>query len=234
MLKQTSKNFRQIFLLEFTKELIRNTFSYKELRIKKEVRQVVHEKPIRQRLLRKDLFKREVLQGAVKKKIKRDFETVSQLKKEEEILPEFKKYSLKKPSAPKFPASYRIPAPLQIPESRLPRTVEYLRPTRGSRTIDLGKLEPLIRDRLVKIIECNGPDERIIVMGAMGRKSTKITLTKAEINDIINRFSQAAKIPVNEGVFRVVFGNLILSAIVSEIIGSKFLIKKIAPGPVLR
>jgi hypothetical protein len=230
MLKQTPKNFKQLFLLEFTKELIRSTITYKELRIKKEVREVVHEKPIKQRLPRKDLFKREVLRGAVKEKIKRDFETVSQLKKEEEILPEFKKYSLKKPLTPKAPFPYGIPAPLQIPESRLPKTVEYLRPTMGLRTIDLGKLNPLVKDRLVRVIECNGPDERIVVMGAMGRKSTKITLTKAEIDDIIKRFSQAAKIPVNEGVFRIVFGNLILSAIISEIIGSKFLIRKMAPG----
>ena len=231
MLKQTSKNFKQLFLLKFTKELIRNTITYKELRIKKEVRQVVHERPIRQRLLQKDLFKREILRGTVKEKIKRDFEKISQLKKEEEILPEFKKYSLKKPSPSKAPFPYRIPVPLKIPESRLPETVQYLRPTLTSRMINLGKLDPLVRDRLVKIIECNGPDERVIVIGAMGRKSTKIVLSKEEIDDIIKRFSEAAKIPVNEGVFRVVFGSLILSAIVSEIIGSKFLIRKMVPGP---
>ena len=228
MLKQTSKNFKQLFLLEFTKELIRSTLTYKELRIKKEVRQVVHEKPIRQRLPQKDLLKREILRGTVKEKIKRDYETVSQLKKEEEILPEFKKYSLKKPSPPRAPLPYRIPVPLQIPESKLPETVQYLRPMPTQRAIDLGKLNPLVKDRLVRIIECNGPDEKVIVMGAMGRKSTKIILTKEEINDIIKRFSQAAKIPVHEGVFRVVFGNLVLSAIVSEIIGSKFLIRKMS------
>ena len=178
------------------------------------------------------MFKREILRSTVKEKIKRDYEAVSQLKTEE-ILPEFKKYSLKKPLTQRAPFPYRIPAPLQIPESRLPRTVEYLKPTPTQKAIDLGKLNPLITDRLVRVIECNGPDERIIVMGAMGRKSTKIILTKEEIDDMIKRFSQAAKIPVNEGVFRVVLGNLILSAIVSKIIGSKFLIRKIAPGPVI-
>jgi len=231
MLKQTSKNFKQFFLLEFTKELIRSTITYKELRIKKEVKEVVHEKPIKQRLLQKDLFKREVLRGAVKEKIKRDFETVSQLKKEEEILPEFKKYSLTKPSSSRAPLSHRIPVPLRIPEPKLPETVQYLRPTPSQRGIDLEKLDPLVRDPIVRIIECNGSNQRVIVIGAMGRKNTKITLTEKEIDDIIKKFSDAAKIPVHEGVFRAVFGSLILSAIVSEIIGSKFIIRKMtSPG----
>ena len=97
--------------------------------------------------------------------------------------------------------------------------------------IDLGKLHPLIRDPLVKVIECNGPDEKIIVIGAMGRKNTKIILTKEEINNTINKFSEAAKIPVHEGVFKVVFGTLIFSAMISEVVSSKFLIRKMAPGP---
>ena len=237
MLKQTSKNFKQFFLLEFTKELIRSTHTYRELRIKKEVKEIVHEKPIKQRLPQKDLLKREILRGAVKEKIKRDFETVSQLKKEVEILPEFKKYSLTKPVGhelvePPLRTSFLhgIPVPLKIPEPKLPETVQYLRPTPTQRGIDLEKLAPLVRDPIVRIIECNGSNQRVIVIGAMGRKNTKITLTKKEIDDIIKKFSDAAKIPVHEGVFRAVFGNLILSAIVSEIIGSKFLIRKMT-GP---
>jgi hypothetical protein len=229
MLKQTSKNFKKFFLLEFTKELIRSTETYKELRIKKEVKGVIHRKPIKPVPSQEKLVKKHILRGAVKEKIKRDSEMMSQLKREE-TLAEFKKfYSLTKPVKPsslRAPFSYTIPAPLKIPESRLPETVQYLRPIPTSRMIDLGKLHPLIRDSLVKVIECNGPDEKIIVMGAMGRKSTKIILTKEEIDDTINKFSEAAKIPVHEGVFKVVFGRLIFSAMISEVVSSKFLIRK--------
>lgn len=233
MLKQTSKNFKKFFLLEFTKELIRSTEAYKELRIKKEVKKVIHEKLIKPVPSQEKLVKKHILRGAIKEKIKRDSEMLSQLKKEE-VLSEFKKfYSLTKPVKPSLlraPFSYTIPAPLKIPESRLPETVQYLRPIPTTRVIDLGKLNPLIRDPFVKVIECNGADEKIIVMGTMGRKSTKIILTKEEIDNIINKFSEAAKIPVHEGVFKVVFGRLIFSAIVSEIISSKFLIRKMS-GP---
>ena len=233
MLKQTSKNFKKFFLLEFTKELIRSTETYKELRIKKEVKKVIHEKLIKPKLPQEKLLKKKILRRAIKGKIKRDSEMISQLKREE-TLAEFKKfYSLTKPVKPsslRAPFSYTIPAPLKIPESRLPETVQYLRPIPTSRMIDLGKLHPLIRDSLVKVIECNGPDEKIIVMGAMGRKSTKIILTKEEIDDTINKFSEAAKIPVHEGVFKVVFGRLIFSAMISEVVSSKFLIRKMS-GP---
>jgi len=228
MLKQTSKNFKKFFLLEFTKELIRSTETYKELRIKKEVKGVIHRKPIKPVPSQEKLVKKHILRGAVKEKIKRDSEMMSQLKREE-TLAEFKKfYSLTKPVKSSFP--YRIPAPLKIPESRLPETVQYLRPIPTSRMIDLGKLHPLIRDPLVKVIECNGPDEKIIVIGAMGRKNTKIILTKEEIDNTINKFSEAAKIPVHEGVFKVVFGTLIFSAMISEVVSSKFLIRKMS-GP---
>lgn len=236
MLQQTSKNFKKFFLLEFTKELIRSTETYKELRIKKEVKKVIHEKLIKPKPSQKKLLGKKILRGVIKEKIKRDSEMISQLKREE-TLAEFKKfYSLTKPVKPsslRAPFSYTIPAPLKIPESRLPETVQYLKPIPTSRMIDLGKLHPLIRDSLVKVIECNGPDEKIIVMGTMGRKSTKIILTKEEINDTINKFSEAAKIPVHEGVFKVVFGRLIFSAMISEVVSSKFLIRKMVPGPVL-
>ena len=229
MLKQTSKNFKKFFLLEFTKELIRSTETYKELRIKKEVKKVIHEKLIKPKLPQEKLLKKKILRRAIKGKIKRDSEMISQLKGEE-TLAEFKKfYSLTKPVKPSSLRTSFL-TPLKIPESRLPETVQYLRPIPTSRMIDLGKLHPLIRDSLVKVIECNGPDEKIIVMGAMGRKSTKIILTKEEIDDTINKFSEAAKIPVHEGVFKVVFGRLIFSAMISEVISSKFLIRKMS-GP---
>jgi hypothetical protein len=238
MLNQTPKNFRQFFLLEFTKELIRNTGTYREFIIKREVRKVLHEELIKKELLQRDLAEREMLRGAVKEKIKKESERISQLKKEEikEILPEFKKYySFKpakrgtiKPAAAPLSYTIPIPYPAKISEISEPiiQEIQYFRPTPTQRNIDLGKLNPLINDSLVKVIECDGPGEKILVIGGMGRKNTRITLSREEIDDIINRFSEAAKIPVHEGVFKVVFGMLIFSAVVSKIVGSKFIIKK--------
>ncbi|MGY4884481.1 MAG: hypothetical protein ACP5NZ_02780 [Nanobdellota archaeon] len=111
-------------------------------------------------------------------------------------------------------------------DSQLPEHIQYLRPTPVNKDIDLAKLNPLINDPMVNTIECYGSEENIVVKGRMGTKKTPIILTKEEIDDIIQRFSRETKIPVQEGVFKVVAGRLILLAIISEVVGSKFVIKK--------
>lgn len=95
-----------------------------------------------------------------------------------------------------------------------------------NKEIDLGKINPLIRDFMVKTIECYGAGENLVVQGNMGTKKTGIILTKEEIEDIIQRFSKETKIPAQEGIFKVVAGRLIFLAIISSIVGSKFIIKK--------
>lgn len=125
----------------------------------------------------------------------------------------------------------RIPPALRIPEPILPSAFQYLRPYPTPKEIDLGKLNPLIKDPFVRVIECNGEDEPLVVEGTMGRKITKIVLNKEEINGIINRFSEEGKIPIKQGIHRIVAGRLILSVIVSEIISTKFIIRKMMFPP---
>lgn len=128
-----------------------------------------------------------------------------------------------------IPVSFRrkiLPPTLQIPEERLPFQFQYLKPTPKEAEIDLGRLNPLIQDPLIKEIECNGSDENIIVHLTAGRMPVELMLTKDEIKDIMKKFSEATKIPMHQGVYKVVFGKLILSAIISDVIDSKFIIKK--------
>jgi len=115
---------------------------------------------------------------------------------------------------------------IRIPRPKIPPGFEYLKPTPTNVQIDLGKLNPLIKDPLVKVVECIGPDENILVEGTMGTKKTKIILSKYDIDQIIERFSTTARIPVHEGIFKVAVGKLILTAIISGVIGSKFIIQK--------
>ncbi|GAI79041.1 unnamed protein product, partial [marine sediment metagenome] len=51
------------------------------------------------------------------------------------------------------------------------------------------KLNPLIQDPLVRVIECNGSEENIVVKGSMGTKPTAIILSKEETDHIIKKFS---------------------------------------------
>jgi hypothetical protein len=116
---------------------------------------------------------------------------------------------------------------LIIPETKFPIHLQYIRPVPMNKEINLDKLNPLINDRFVQVIECYGPNENIFVKGAMGVKKTGITLTDEEIKGIINKFSEETRIPAHEGVFKVASGRLLFSAIVSETVGSKFIISKI-------
>jgi hypothetical protein len=118
---------------------------------------------------------------------------------------------------------------LRIPEPKLPPEFQYLKPVPSRREIDLGKLNQIINDPQVKEIECEAPNKPIIVYGTMGKMPTEIILSNNEIEDIIERFSSASKIPVDVGVYKVVVGNLIFSAVISDIVSSKFLITKMAP-----
>ena len=222
MLKQTSKSFKARFILQFTEELIRSTEIYRGLRIKKEVHGVIKEGEKRER----EEFRPSInIRDIVKEKIKGDIRRVTQLEKEG--------LSLELATLSKPPVIGRIRQRikiLRIPEPIIPPTIQHIRPIPTRRDIDIGKLNPLIKDPLVKTIECNGPDEKIVVSGTMGRKNTNVILNKEEIYGVIKKFSDETKIPVEEGIFKAAFGRLIISAIVSNITGSKFIIRKMGYG----
>jgi hypothetical protein len=124
--------------------------------------------------------------------------------------------------------------PLVIPHVQLPPRFQYLKPTPTRINIDLGKINPLVKDPLVGEIECQGANQKIIVSGTMGRRKTDISLTRDEIEETIGRFSEVSKIPVQEGVFKVVVGSFIFSAVVSNLITSRFIIKKMNYNPNFR
>jgi hypothetical protein len=93
----------------------------------------------------------------------------------------------------------------------------------------LGKLERLIKDPSIQSIECLGPNKKILVKRYNKLNKTSIILTKQEIVEIIENFSVKAKIPVVGGILKAAVGNLIISAVVSEFVGSRFIINKITP-----
>lgn len=211
MLKQTSKEFRAFFLLQFTKELIRKSrgeiFELENI-LKKEDNE------------KKERIKQQAIKVEEKPLIK---EQTSDL-----IMP------LPRPLVSPRPIRKIALKTLRIPQPKIPLRLQYLKPTPSDKQIDLGKLNPPLKDPMVRIIECHGPNKNIIVQGTMGIKLTNITLNKEEIYQVIEKFSETSKIPVQEGVFRVAVGRLILSAIVSKLVGSKFIIRKMVYIPVPR
>ena len=190
-----SKNLNSLFLIEFTKELIRNSNKGIFIELEEKAKYEKQEKEKQEKDLEKKSTK------IIHKQIPQNY------------LIKNKPLIMKK----------RI---LTIPKTQLPQHLRYLRPTPSRINIDLKKINPLIKDPRVKSIECKGPNEKIIVKVPF-EKTTGISLTEEEIKEIIQTFSQRAKIPIQEGVFKVALGRLILTAITSEIIPTNFTIRKI-------
>jgi hypothetical protein len=228
LLEQTSKEFRMRFLLRLTRELIENTKTYQELKIKREI-EFIEKKKEERPVIAREIQKQEEIKRTVSEKMREEHKRISEM--EHKGLPiglQALSTPIQKPvrqiivrKAPQIP---------QIPEPALPPTVSYLRPIPTSEEIDLGRINILVRDPLVKIIESDGPEENIFVVGMMGRKPTAIKLSKEELQAVLERFSTASKIPLHEGLFKAAVGRLVISAVVSEIAGIKFVIRKISQG----
>lgn len=215
-LAKTSQEFRKFFLLRFTKELIKQSkieeFFALEHELKKKEKSKRFLKDFKENEKEQDDFILSLMHRGPRP-----------VKEEKLGFPPQIFKTLSRPT----PIPLRRPTGvLRIPEYQLPQRLQYLQPTPTNIQIDLGILNGLAQDPNVRIMECNGPDEKIIVKGNMGTKTTKIVLGKEGINDILQRFSQVSKIPIQEGVIKIVVGKFILSAIISEVVGSKFIIRK--------
>ena len=90
--------------------------------------------------------------------------------------------------------------------------------------LDLNKIEQIMADPAVVSIECNGPNEKIRI-----RKDDSIitaeSLTKEEIKNIIESISKRTKVPIST-IFRAIFNGITINAIISDIIGMRFIITK--------
>ncbi len=90
----------------------------------------------------------------------------------------------------------------------------------------LDRLRVLLNDPAVLSINCPGPDQNIqIVRGGM-TQTIQMSFTMNEINDFMRDLSEKTKIPLLPGLFKVMFQNLIITAAVSEFVGTKFTIER--------
>jgi hypothetical protein len=125
------------------------------------------------------------------------------------------------------------PPPQPVPV-RVVRQQQIITPATTTKTSqDYGKIMPLLNDPSVSTIECPGAGKPILIIRAGQRQITKITLNPQEIKDILQKISGTAHIPILEGVFRAVVDGFSVNAVISEMIGSKFILKKQTPYALL-
>ena len=91
------------------------------------------------------------------------------------------------------------------------------------------KLNFLIKDPAVTEIECLGAEQQLLVKKAGTVQRTRVKLSIEEVYQLIAEFSQKTRIPVIEGTFKAALNNLILTAILSETLGPRFILQKKNP-----
>ncbi|UCD20552.1 MAG: hypothetical protein JSW08_02115 [archaeon] len=89
------------------------------------------------------------------------------------------------------------------------------------------KIIHLVRDRSVKIIQCDGANTPLKIGKGKQVVPTNVTLTENEINDILNHFSSHTGKQITEPVFQARMKNLKIMAIVSKFTGSRFIISRL-------
>jgi len=94
---------------------------------------------------------------------------------------------------------------------------------------DIGKLNLILADPRVESIECTGPSKNILVRKDGTIQRTNIILTKEEIKKIIDDFSKKTKIPLIGGTFKAAIGSVIMTAVISDFVGSRFIVQKRNP-----
>jgi hypothetical protein len=77
----------------------------------------------------------------------------------------------------------------------------------------------------VKVIECANGNIRIKRNGEF--EQTTIILNEQEVRDLIKKFSEMTKMPISDNIFRATINNFAITAIISDKIGSRFLITKL-------
>ncbi len=126
--------------------------------------------------------------------------------------------------------SYQLPNPgkkrFTIPADQSPQPVVPV----GSK---FGKIELLLHDPTVTLIECYGADKYLSIIRTGQRQPTKIKLIQQEIDNLIKKMADEARIPLIEGVFRAAVENFVVHSVISNNVGVRFIIKKYTPYSML-
>jgi hypothetical protein len=92
--------------------------------------------------------------------------------------------------------------------------------------VGLEKLSPLLEDPSVQALECSGPGQALTVHRSGVKQKANMSLSGEEINELLQTFSEKTNMPLNQGVFKATLGKLTLTAVVSEFVGTRFVLSK--------
>ena len=127
----------------------------------------------------------------------------------------------------KFPQPFSIKMPIQIQQISLAekKPEEMPKPELKEEIFELGKITQFTLDRMIDIIECSGPDVPLKIRKESYTFLTDLSLKEDEILNVIQKFSEASKIPVTP-IFKASVKGFSMTAIISSA-GSRFVLSRI-------
>ena len=142
------------------------------------------------------------------------------------------KIQISRPQQPMIRPQFNKP-PEKLP-MRSPRYLQQRTPSTSlnekDKLINLGKINTILSDPSVFSIESSGPEKNLIVNRAGKIQSSSLTLNKEEIDLIMKEISDKTRIPlISGGVFKAVLKDLVITAVISDYIGTRFLMQKRTP-----
>jgi hypothetical protein len=123
-----------------------------------------------------------------------------------------------------------IQSPIQAEQPKriifAPRVAEVRELEQKEKTAE-EKINALLASPEIKSIECPGAGKNLIISKKGRNEPIGLVLSGREIKDYLQKISQKTKVPFGEsGLFRAEVGNLIVTAIISEFIGTRFVVTK--------
>jgi len=126
--------------------------------------------------------------------------------------------------SPSMPITREVPQPPRAPSIIVPQN---LNATSTLLALDsLKKIAQLFSDPYIQSVESKGPGKQVIVLKRGMPQVTSITLTKEEIDSILKDVSEKTRIPLMQGLFKAAIENFIVTAVISEYVGTRFVIEK--------
>jgi hypothetical protein len=200
---------REIFLRQFVYNLIKNYQKFYNIKQTEQIKQLVKSPPVYnsppQIQMRKRVAIRPIQQNVNQAPIPSSFNPNRQLINRQPI----KKSQL----------------PMELP-SVLNSIAPSSQVSNPTIIASMNKMNPLLVDFSITSIECPGPEKPVIVSKGGLTQTTGIVLSNEEINRFMDEISSKTKIPVIPGVFKAAFDNFILTAVVSEFVGTRFFIQR--------
>ncbi len=142
------------------------------------------------------------------------------------------KIQISRPHQPIIKSQFNKPPqklPMRSPIS-LPQIMSSSTLNDKNKIINLGKINKVLGDPSVFSVESPGPGKNLIVNRAGKIQSSSLTLNKEEIDLIMKEISDKTRIPlISGGVFRAAIKDLVITAVISDYIGTRFLMQKRTP-----